>query len=122
MKLLRGAAIVYLGSALVVLSCGVVVLFTEGVGVGTLVFALAAGVFLLLARGLLGGNARACRGAFATSAFVAVGCFLVPLYLYVQLGWPAVAGLWQVAGSFLLVAVAHSLALMFLFRSKPDAS
>jgi hypothetical protein len=117
----RAAAIVYLVSAIAVLSYGVVLLIIDGVGVGSLVFASAAGVLLVFARGLLGGHARACRGAFATSSFVAVGCFLVPLYLYVQMGWPAISGLWQIMGPLLAIAITHALALMFLFHAKPNA-
>jgi len=117
----RAAAIVYVGSAFAAVSCGVVLLTTVGVGVGLLVCMLVAGVLLLFARGLMGGNARACRGAFATSSFVAVGCFLIPLYLYVQLGWPAISAFWQIVGTFLAVAIAHSLALVLLFRAKPNA-
>jgi hypothetical protein len=116
---MRPAAAIYLSSALVVLALGIYLLVTVGVGMGLLVLALLAGVLLVLAHGLFAGRLRVGRFAIALSSFVSLGLFLVPLYRYAQGGWPAVAGIWQVLGLFLVIAIAHALAVVFLFGFKP---
>jgi hypothetical protein len=118
---MRAAAIVYLVSAIAVLGLDLYSVIAAGVGVGSVVLALVAVALLVIAHGLIGGTARASHCAIVASSFVAVGFVLVPLYCYAQGGWAAVAVLWLVLSPFVAVAISHSLALVFLFRSKASA-
>jgi hypothetical protein len=73
----------------------------------------------VLAHGLFAGRLRVGRIAIALSSFVSLGFFLVPLYRYAQGGWTAVSGIWQILALFVVIAIAHALAVVFLFGSKP---
>jgi hypothetical protein len=116
----RAAATIYLLTALAVLAFVIFLLVRDGLGIGLAVLVLVACALGMLARGLIGGATSACRSAIVVSAFLAIGFALVPAYLYVQAGWAAVSHLWQFSGAFLALAIAHAMALVFLFRTKPS--
>jgi hypothetical protein len=118
---MRAAGVIYISSAIAVLGVGLYLLITVGVGIESVVLALVAAALCVLARGLYRGTSRASHSAFVASSFVAVGFVLIPMYCYVQGGWSAVSELWLVLSLFAVVAVAHSLAVVFLVRAKPSA-
>jgi hypothetical protein len=116
------AAIVYLVSAMAVLGVVLYLLLAVGAGVGLLMLTLTAAALLALARGLLGGRSGATTAAIATSSFVAVGFFLIPLYCYVQGGWARILGIWPLLVPFVVFAIAHSVALASLLGTKSRAA
>src|SRR5436190_23493557 len=119
---MRAAATIYQLTAIAVLTFAIFLLVRDGIGMGLLVLVLVACALWMLARGLMGGAAGACRGAIALSAFLAIGFALVPAYLYVQAGWMAVSNLWHMTAALLVLATAHAMALVFLLRTNPAAS
>jgi hypothetical protein len=119
---MRAAAAIYVLSAMAVLGLVVYLAFAVGIGLGSFALTLTAVALLVLARGLIGGKSRANKCAIATSSFVTVGLFLLPLYCYAQGGWVEVSFIWPLLAPFVAFAIAHSVALAFLFGAKPNAA
>jgi hypothetical protein len=119
---MRTVGAIYVISAIAALGVGVYLLLTVGAGMELLVLVLLSGAFLVLARGLVSGKSGAAGCAIGVSSLVALGLFLLPLYCYVQRGWAGVAAMWPLLAAFVVFAIAHSIALAFLFGAKSSAA
>lgn len=118
---MKVAAIVYVVSAIVALGAALYLMLADGPGVGLFMSALTAVVLLAIVRGLSSGRSGATTAAIVTSSFVAVGFLSIPLYGYAQGGWARILHLWPILVPLVGIAIAHSVALVYLLRTKPSA-
>jgi hypothetical protein len=116
------SATVYVVSAIAALGVVLYLLLADGIGVGLLLLTLTSAALLVLARSLLKGKSSATTTAIATSSFVALGGFIVPLYCYVQGGLAGILRIWPLLVPFVVFAIAHSVALASLLRPKSNVA